>query len=147
MPIKICQSYPNTIWQQNHCGVFVSHDGGDHWQDVTPEDGYGRYGFPITIDDHNPLNAWIIPAESDDQRVAKDLHLVVCMTEDGGKTWKKRLRVFLRNTVSTWFFAMLLIGLKVSWLLVPLPETSLYLLIMELIGFIVSPFYLRSIPS
>jgi hypothetical protein len=43
----------------------------------------------LAIDDHDPLKAWIIPAESDDQRVAKDLRLVVCKTEDGGKTWKK----------------------------------------------------------
>ena len=87
--IRLCQSHPNTIWQQNHCGVFVSHDAGDHWQDVTPSDNYGRYGFPISIDDHNPLRAWIIPAESDDQRVAKDLRLIVCKTDNGGKTWEK----------------------------------------------------------
>ena len=85
--IRICESQPDTIWQQNHCGVFVSHDSAETWQDVTAEDHYGRYGFPLVIDQQDPLKAWIIPAESDDQRVAKDLRLVVCKTEDGGKSW------------------------------------------------------------
>jgi hypothetical protein len=88
--IRLCRQHPDTIWQQNHCGVFISHDAAESWQDVTPEDQYGRYGFPIVIDDRDPLKAWIIPAESDDQRVAKDLRLVVCKTEDGGKTWIKQ---------------------------------------------------------
>jgi len=88
--IKMCQSDPDTIWQQNHCGIFLSRDGAHSWTDVTPESGYGSYGFPLAIDDHDPDTAWIIPAESDDQRVAKDQRLVVCKTEDGGKTWAKK---------------------------------------------------------
>lgn len=87
--IRICQTDPNTMWQQNHCGVFVSRNGGASWLDVTAPDAYGRYGFPIVIDDSNPEKAWIIPAESDEQRVAKDQRLVVCCTEDGGDTWQK----------------------------------------------------------
>lgn len=88
--IKICQSNPDVIWQQNHCGVFVSRDRGLSWKDVTPADNYGRYGFPLAIDHQDPDKAWIIPAESDDQRVAKDLKLTVCRTEDGGQTWIKQ---------------------------------------------------------
>lgn len=88
--IKICRDHPSTIWQQNHCGVFVSHDLADTWQDVTPADEFGRYGFALAIDDTDPLRAWIIPAESDENRVAKDLRLVVSMTEDGGKSWTKQ---------------------------------------------------------
>jgi photosystem II stability/assembly factor-like uncharacterized protein len=88
--MAICSSQPNVLWQQNHCGVFRSIDGGDTWNDVTPEDSYGRYGFPITIDNDDPLKAWIIPAESDEQRFAKDQRLVVCHTTDGGETWTKQ---------------------------------------------------------
>lgn len=90
--IRICQSNPDIIWQQNHCGVFISRDGANTWHDVTPSDGYGRYGFPIAIDPEDPDVAWIIPAESDDQRVAKDLKLTVCKTEDGGKSWMKKTK-------------------------------------------------------
>ncbi|NND33806.1 MAG: glycosyl hydrolase [Saprospiraceae bacterium] len=90
--LEICATQPDTIWQQNHCGVFVTHDGAETWKDVTPADDYGRYGFPIVIDHQDPLRAWIIPAESDDQRVAKDLRLVICHTNDGGQTWIKQTR-------------------------------------------------------
>ena len=87
--IKPCLAHPNVLWQQNHCGVFLSRDGGKNWNEVTPEDGYGQYGFPIVAHKSDPDTAWIIPAESDDCRVAKDGRLVVCKTEDGGVTWQK----------------------------------------------------------
>ena len=85
----ICDSQNSVVWQQNHCGVFRSEDYGEQWQDVTPGDEYGRYGFPIAIDPSNPDRAWIIPAESDEQRVAKDQKLTVCYTENAGSTWVK----------------------------------------------------------
>ncbi len=87
--MKINATDPKVIWQQNHCGVFRSIDAGDSWTDITDNDEWGRYGFPIVIDHQNPDRAWIIPAESDEQRVAKDLRLVVCHTDDGGKSWRK----------------------------------------------------------
>ncbi len=87
--MAISHADPNVLWQQNHCGVFRSNVGGKMWQDVTSEDGYGAYGFPLVIDPEDEDKAWIIPAESDEQRVAKDQRLVVCCTEDGGKTWRK----------------------------------------------------------
>ncbi len=83
----ICRANPQVIWQQNHCGVFRSTDGGEKWQDVTPSNDYGRYGFAIAIDPEDPLRAWIVPAESDEQRVAKDQQLLVYYTADGGETW------------------------------------------------------------
>ena len=87
--LEICAVAPKVIWQQNHCGVFLSTDGGDRWTDVTPVDGYGKYGFPIVVDHGNPANAWIIPAESDEQRIAKNQRLVVCHTSDFGESWEK----------------------------------------------------------
>jgi len=87
--IEICQDDPNIIWQQNHCGVYRSENGGDLWKDITSRDGYGRYGFPLVIDHTNPKRAWIIPAESDEQRIAKDHRLVVCSTSDGGQHWRQ----------------------------------------------------------
>lgn len=87
--IKICHSNPDVIWQQNHCGVFRSTDRAITWTDVTDQDEWGRYGFPIVIDHSDPNRAWIIPAESDEQRVAKNQRLVVCTTTDGGKSWRK----------------------------------------------------------
>ncbi len=87
--IKICQAEPNVIWQQNHCGIFRSVDGGKAWGDITDFNGFANYGFVIVIDDDNPDKAWVIPATSDQIRVAVDQSLCVCRTDDGGKTWNE----------------------------------------------------------
>ena len=83
-----CQSQPDILWQQHHCGIFRSTDGGLHWQDITDPNGLANYGFALAIDHDNPLRAWVIPAESDRIRVAVDQALCVCRTEDGGKSWQ-----------------------------------------------------------
>ncbi|MEZ4954141.1 MAG: sialidase family protein [Saprospiraceae bacterium] len=83
-----CRQYPNVLWQQNHCGIFRSSDGGENWDDVTDKNSLADYGFALAIDDENPLRAWVIPAVSDVERVAPDLSLVVCRTDDGGKSWQ-----------------------------------------------------------
>ena len=82
-----CRSNPDVLWQQNHCGIFRSENGGAIWEDVTDKNGLANYGFALAIDNENPLQAWVIPAASDVERVAPDLSLVVCRTEDGGKNW------------------------------------------------------------
>ena len=78
-----------TLWQQNHCGIFRSTDAGLNWVDVSDKNGIANYGFALAIDNKNPLRAWVIPAISDEIRVAHDLALCVCRTEDGGKTWQQ----------------------------------------------------------
>ena len=83
--------HPNetqVLWQQNHCGIFVSKDGGKNWMDVSGAEGVPSYGFGIAIDEKDPAKAWVIPVESDEQRVAPDLHLQVYQTSDYGEHWK-----------------------------------------------------------
>ncbi len=87
--ILICRSNPDVMWQQNHCGVFVSMDGAESWQDVSNADGLPSYGFALAIDHKRPERAWVIPAESDDQRNAPDLNLRVYQTNDFGKNWQQ----------------------------------------------------------
>ena len=86
--MHISPTNPDILWQQNHCGVFRSKDGGQQWKDVTSKDDFGRYGFALAVEDDNPEEAWIIPAQADECRVAKDLKLNVSHTRDGGKTWE-----------------------------------------------------------
>ena len=74
------------LWQQNHCGVFVTQNGADEWQDVSPETTFS-YGFALAIDETDPAKAWVIPVESDAQRVAPGLALRVLETSDFGATW------------------------------------------------------------
>jgi len=90
--IKICQSEPSIIWQQNHCGIFRSLDSGKTWLDVTDKNGLAKYGFALAIDDEAPNRAWVVPAVSDQTRVAVDQSLCICRTDDGGKTWQEYRR-------------------------------------------------------
>ena len=83
-----CKAESDVLWQQNHCGIFRSTNGGATWNNVTDNNGIANYGFALAIDDENPLRAWVIPAISDGMRVAHDLTLTVCRTEDGGETWE-----------------------------------------------------------
>ncbi len=81
-------SNPDVLWQQNHCGIFRTTNGGNSWQDLTQADGPARFGFAIAVAENNPDRAWVVPAISDEIRVAVDNALCVCRTDDGGKTWK-----------------------------------------------------------
>lgn len=74
------------LWQQNHCGVFFSDNGGENWNDVSVKCGIPYYGFAIAIGD-NPSTAWVIPVQSDEERVAPDLKLQVYQTTDLGENW------------------------------------------------------------
>lgn len=86
--LLVCKANPDVLWQQNHCGIFRSTNGGLNWIDVSGSDNFPYYGFALAIDHDNPDRAWVIPAVSDEVRVAVNEALCVCRTEDGGKTWQ-----------------------------------------------------------
>ena len=83
-----CASHPKILWQQNHCGIFRSIDGGNIWKDISDKKGIANYGFALAIDHQNPNRAYVIPAVSDELRIAPNQALTVCRTEDGGQTWQ-----------------------------------------------------------
>ncbi|MBK5279735.1 MAG: glycosyl hydrolase [Bacteroidia bacterium] len=85
--ILVCPTQPDTIWQQNHCGIFRTTNGGDVWENVSGKGGFPKYGFALVIDENDPNAAWVIPAQSDEQRIPVDLRLAVCKTTDGGENW------------------------------------------------------------
>jgi len=94
----MCQAQPEVIWQQNHCGIFRTRDGGKLWDNVSGKNlvtlssgavsrQWPSYGFALAIDNSNPETAWVIPAESDESRIPVDLELQVLKTIDGGANW------------------------------------------------------------
>ncbi len=85
--LLMIKSNPEILWQQNHCGIFYTKDGGENWIDVS-KDAKPNYGFTIVVDQNNPASAWVIPVESDEHRVPPDLRLQVMATSDYGKTWE-----------------------------------------------------------
>lgn len=83
-----CPSNPDVLWQQNHCGIFRSTNGGQYWNNITDKNGIANYGFALAIDETDDQKAWVIPAISDEVRVAHDLALRVYHTNDGGQHWE-----------------------------------------------------------
>lgn len=87
-----CQAQPEVMWQQNHCGVFRSVDGGQQWQLVNQPALYVDYGFALAVHAEDPQQAWVIPVLSDEQRITPELALFVAHTHDGGQSWQAQRR-------------------------------------------------------
>lgn len=104
----MCKSQPDALWQQNHCGIFRSTDGAKTWQEVSQPDVPARFGFAIAVDPDDANTAWVVPAISDEVRVAVGGAMCVSRTTDGGETWtalrkglpqKKRYDVTFRHAL------------------------------------------------
>ena len=80
-------SNPDVWWQQNHCGIFRTTNGGEQWDDISQKDVPAFFGFAVALDAKDDQTAWVVPAVSDEYRVAVNGALCVTRTEDGGKTW------------------------------------------------------------
>jgi photosystem II stability/assembly factor-like uncharacterized protein len=82
-----CAGQPDHVWQQNHCGVFVSDDNAATWRKVSkPAEGV-HFGFPVAVDAADGRTAWLVPGASDMKRMAIDGGLFVARTQDGGQSW------------------------------------------------------------
>ncbi len=79
---------PEVMWQQNHCGIFISKDGSQNWRKVSQKKGPADFGFAIAVDPGKPSTAWVVPGISDELRIPVDNGLCVCRTDDFGKSWK-----------------------------------------------------------
>jgi photosystem II stability/assembly factor-like uncharacterized protein len=87
--IELCEGDPDHVWQQNHAGVFYSDDGAARWRKVSQPEAGVDFGFPVTVDAADGRTAWLVPARSDNQRMAIDGSLFVARTRDGGQTWQQ----------------------------------------------------------
>jgi photosystem II stability/assembly factor-like uncharacterized protein len=87
--MQAAPSNPDILWQQNHCGIFRSTNGGHSWQNVSQEGGPANFGFAIAVDGRDADTAWVVPGISDEVRIAVDGALCVCRTEDGGRNWTR----------------------------------------------------------
>ena len=75
----------NTLFLQNHHGVYRSRDGGDSWQEI--ENGLpSNFGFGLTVTDSGSV--FIVPLDSDGKRFTCDGKLRVYRSRDEGDTWE-----------------------------------------------------------
>lgn len=77
---------PDLLYRQDHQGVYRSSDGGDHWERA--ETGLpGTFGFPIVMD-NSTKRLYVVPLESDENRMPPDGHFRVYRSRDGASTWE-----------------------------------------------------------
>lgn len=73
------------LYQQNHCGVYRSADGGAQWDEISaglPSD----FGFPLALHPRDPNTLYVIPLVGMG-RYVPDAHMVVWRSRDRGATW------------------------------------------------------------
>jgi molybdopterin converting factor small subunit/photosystem II stability/assembly factor-like uncharacterized protein len=78
---------PSTLYMQYHGGVYRSDDAGETWIDIAaglPSD----FGFPMTLDPNDPARAFVIPLNSDGDRVTSEGAVRVFETTDRGESWR-----------------------------------------------------------
>jgi photosystem II stability/assembly factor-like uncharacterized protein len=85
--VAMAAGRPSTLYQQNHCGVYRTDDGGETWTEITgvlPSD----FGFPIASHPRDPSTAWVVPLNGADKgRYMPAAVGAVWRTRDGGASW------------------------------------------------------------
>ncbi|MDB5597674.1 MAG: glycosyl hydrolase repeat-containing protein [Hyphomicrobiales bacterium] len=76
------------LYQQNHCGMYRSDDGGRIWTSI--EAGLpSSFGFPAAVHPRDPNTLYLMPLNGDiNGRYMPDAKAAVWRTRDGGGSWQ-----------------------------------------------------------
>lgn len=79
---------PDRLYQQNHCGMYRSEDGGQHWESI--EAGLpSSFGFPAVTHPRDPSTLYLLPLNGDIAgRYVPEGKAAVWRTRDGGARWE-----------------------------------------------------------
>jgi photosystem II stability/assembly factor-like uncharacterized protein len=79
---------PDRLYQQNHCGMYRTDDGGREWRSI--ESGLpSAFGFPAAAHPRDPDTLYLIPLNGDSiGRYMPDAKAAVWRTRDGGASWQ-----------------------------------------------------------
>jgi hypothetical protein len=78
---------PDVLYQQNHCGIYMSENGGDDWIDIQGSLP-SEFGFPIAVDPYNPKTLFTI-VEDGWGRYNFPGGFKVYRTKDAGGSWEE----------------------------------------------------------
>ena len=78
------------LYQQNHCGMYRSDDGGKNWASI--EAGLpSSFGFPAAVHPRDPETLYLVPLNGDIKgRFMPDAKAAAWRTRDGGASWSDR---------------------------------------------------------
>jgi len=76
------------MFQQNHCGMHRSDDGGRSWTEIT-EGLPCDFGFAAAAHPHDRDSFYVIPLDPGHTRCMPDGHASVWRTGDAGSTWRR----------------------------------------------------------
>lgn len=78
------------LYQQNHCGMYRSDDGGRTWQSI--EAGLpSSFGFPAAVHPRDPDTLYLVPLNGDTAgRYMPEAQAAAWRTSDGGATWSAK---------------------------------------------------------
>ena len=79
---------PNRLYQQNHCGMYRSEDGGQCWESI--EAGLpSTFGFAAAAHPRDPATLYLLPLNGEFLgRHVPDGKVAVWRTRDGGDSWQ-----------------------------------------------------------
>ncbi len=79
---------PDRLYQQNHCGMYRSHNGGRNWESI--EAGLpSSFGFPSAVHPRDVNTLYLVPLNGDSAgRYMPDAKAAVWRTRDGGGNWQ-----------------------------------------------------------
>jgi photosystem II stability/assembly factor-like uncharacterized protein len=82
------QGSPDRLYQQNHCGMYRTEDGGRSWHSI--EAGLpSTFGFPAAVHPRDPSTLYLVPLNGDSVgRYVPEGKVAVWRTRDGGDHWE-----------------------------------------------------------
>ncbi len=86
--VVMAPGMPDRLYQQNHCGMYRSDDGGQKWESI--EEGLpSTFGFPAAAHPRDPDTLYLLPLNGDVLgRFVPEGKAAVWRTRDSGKSWQ-----------------------------------------------------------
>ena len=89
--VRLCQSNPDRLYQQNHCGIYRLDRPGTAWQRIGRKmpKRVGDIGFPMVVHPHDADTAWVFPMDGTNvwPRTSPDGRPAAYVTRNAGRTW------------------------------------------------------------